>query len=51
MWYIVTAIVFFLGGFGTTFFVLKNNPKLLNIEKLTEAQLKDLYGRIKSKLP
>ena len=50
MLYFIGLVVAFLVGAGAMFFILKNNPKLLNIEKLTKEQLQELQAKIKAKI-
>jgi hypothetical protein len=50
MGYIIGAVVIFVAGFFTCFFILKNNPKYLNVEKLTKDELKELLEKVQKKL-
>ncbi len=51
MRYAIGAGAIYLGGFLTAFFVLKNNPKLLNVKKLTQDQAKALIAKLNLRLP
>ena len=50
MYYFLGLVVAFIAGGLVMYFVLRNNPKLLNIEKLTKEQLEALQTNIKEKL-
>jgi len=50
MWYPITAIVFFIVGWVVSFFVMRNNPKYFNIDKMAKDQLEALIAKAKSRL-
>jgi uncharacterized membrane-anchored protein YhcB (DUF1043 family) len=43
---LISLIIGFIGGFIIGFFVLKNNPKLLNLKKLSQDQLQKLKEKL-----
>jgi len=49
MYYIGTAIVFFVVGWVVSFFVMRNNPKYFNIDKMAKEELVKLQAKIKEK--
>ena len=48
--YFIIALVFFAGGFTTGFFVMRNNPKYFNIDKMTKDKLRELKKDIEERL-
>jgi len=50
MWYVTVAAIFFLVGACLMFFVMRNNPKYFNIDKMAKDQLEALIKKAKEKL-
>ena len=50
MYYIATSIVFFIVGWVVSYFVMKNNPKYFNIDKMAKSELETLVAKVKEKL-
>lgn len=50
MLYIILAIVCWLIGAGSMYFVLRNNPKYLNMEKLSKEAIEELKKRAEEAL-
>ncbi len=52
MWwlYLILAVVFYIAGYATAFFMLKNNPSYLNIDKMGKEELSALMEKIKGRL-
>lgn len=50
VYYLIVALIGFIGGLVSMFFVLKNNPKYLEVEKLGRAALEDLKRKIEEQL-
>jgi len=50
MSYLILAIVCWLVGAGSMYFILKNNPKYLNMEKLSKEAIEDLKKRAEEAL-
>ncbi len=48
--YFLGLVVAFVAGGIVAFFVLKNNPKFLNIEKLSKEQLQALLKKVEEQL-
>ena len=49
-WYLIIIALIFGAGWVTSFFVMRNNPKYFNIDKMAKEQLKLLEAKIKAKL-
>lgn len=47
MYYAIVAIGCFIGGYVTSFFVMRNNPKYFNIDKMAKAKRDELIAKIK----
>ena len=50
MYYAIIAVVFFIVGWVVSFFVMRNNPKYFNIDKMAQAQLEALIAKAKARL-
>lgn len=50
MYYVGTAVVFFIAGWVVSYFVVRNNPKYLNLDKMAKDKLQALADKIKDKL-
>jgi hypothetical protein len=50
MWYIIMFVVGCLVGGTIMFFVLHNNIKYINIDKMAQEELKSLMKKIKAKI-
>ncbi len=52
MWllYIVWGVVIFIVGYVVAFFIMKNNPKYFNIDKMAKEELTKLQAKIKEKI-
>ncbi len=49
-YYILVALVFFVAGWIVSFFVMRNNPKYFNVDKMAKDELLDLYNKVKGKV-
>lgn len=50
MYYIGTAIVFFVGGWIVSWLIMRNNPTYFNIDEMGKEKLQALLAKIKEKL-
>lgn len=50
MYYILSLIIVFIVGFLTSFFIMRNNPKYFNLNKMGKAKLQELLDKVKGKL-
>lgn len=46
----IVAVVFFLLGYVVSFFVMRNNPKYFNINKMAKDKLIELKNEIEGKI-
>lgn len=47
---VITGIAGLVIGFVISYFVMRNNPKYFNLDKMAKAELKALAQKIKDKL-
>lgn len=52
MWllYLILAVVIYIGGYVTAFFMLRNNPSYLRIDKMGKEELSTLMEKIRARL-
>jgi len=50
-WYLIIIALIFGAGWVVSFFVMRNNPRYFNIDKMAKAELEKLIAKARAKLP